>query len=61
MSDSTPLAPPVAAKKPSSVTFHGVTVEDDYAWLRDPDYPKVDNPEILDHLKAENAWSSWLK
>ena len=56
MADTTPLAPPVAAKKPSSVTHHGITVEDDYAWLRDPDYPKVDDQEVLDHLKAENAW-----
>jgi oligopeptidase B len=56
MNDSTLLSPPVAAKKPSSVTFHGIMVSDDYAWLRDAEYPKVDDKEILDHLKAENAW-----
>src|SRR3569623_766555 len=56
MPDATPLAPPVAAKKPSSVTHHGVAVSDDYARLRDPDYPTVDDQEVLDHLKAENAW-----
>lgn len=55
MSES-PIRPPVAAKKPHSVTHHGITVTDDYAWLRDPGYPEVSDPEILDHLKAENAW-----
>src|SRR6478609_1115523 len=56
MNHSTLLNAPVAAKKPSSVTFHGITVSDDYAWLRDAGYPKVDDKEILDHLTAENAW-----
>ncbi|MCW1382070.1 S9 family peptidase [Novosphingobium sp. KCTC 2891] len=51
-----PLAPPVAAKKPSSFTHHGVTVADDYAWLRDPGYPEVKDAEVLAHLEAENAW-----
>ena len=46
MADTTPLSPPVAAKKPSSVTHHGITVSDDYAWLRDADYPKVDDKEV---------------
>jgi oligopeptidase B len=50
------LKPPVALKKPSSVTHHGITVADDYAWLRDKGYPTVDDPEILAHLEAENAW-----
>ncbi|WP_225205158.1 S9 family peptidase [Novosphingobium huizhouense] len=48
--------PPIAAKKPSSFTRHGFTVIDDYAWLRDPGYPKVEDQAVLDHLKAENAW-----
>jgi len=51
-----PVLPPVAAKQPSSVTHHGITVADDYAWLRDPGYPKVKNKAILAHLEAENAW-----
>jgi oligopeptidase B len=50
------LKPPVAAKRPSTVTHHGVTVSDDYAWLRDKGYPTVDDPEIIAHLEAENAW-----
>ena len=48
--------PPKAVKKPSSVTHHGITVTDDYAWLRDPGYPEVKGAEVLAHLQAENAW-----
>ena len=48
--------PPLAAKIPSSTTYHGITVTDDYAWLRDPGYPEVTDKAVLDHLKAENAW-----
>lgn len=51
-----PIAAPVATRKPHSYTHHGVTVQDDYAWLRDPGYPEVKDPEILAHLEAENAW-----
>lgn len=47
---------PQAAKKPHSFTHHGVTVEDDYAWLRDPGYPEVTDKEVLAHLEAENGW-----
>jgi oligopeptidase B len=48
--------PPKAVKKPHSVTHHGITVTDDYAWLRDAGYPEVKDGEILAHLAAENAW-----
>jgi len=48
--------PPVAARKPHVETRHGTMLEDDYAWLRDPGYPEVKDPEILAHLEAENAW-----
>jgi oligopeptidase B len=48
--------PPVAAKKPHVETHHGIELSDDYAWLRDPSYPEVTDPEILAHLAAENAW-----
>ena len=48
--------PPVAAVKHSRRSVHGVTLTDDYAWLRDPAYPEVETPEILDYLKAENAY-----
>ena len=55
MANST-RTPPVAAKKPHSFTHHGITVGDDYAWLRDPGYPEVTDRQVLDHLRAENAW-----
>ncbi|HTN13257.1 MAG TPA: S9 family peptidase [Sphingomonadaceae bacterium] len=51
-----PATPPIAAKKPHSVTHHGIIVADDYAWLRDPLYPEVTDKEVLAHLEAENAW-----
>ncbi len=47
---------PTAAAKPSTKIVHGVTLSDDYAWLRDPKYPEVTDPEVLDYLKAENAY-----
>ena len=56
MNDATPARPPVAARKPSTVTHHGITVSDDYAWLRDPGYPEVTDKAVLAHLAAENAW-----
>ena len=58
MADSTPhpTQPPVAPRKPHSFTHHGITVEDPYAWLRDPGYPEVTDKEVLAHLEAENAW-----
>ena len=49
-------APPTAARKPHTSTHHNRTLTDDYAWLRDPGYPEVTDPEILAYLHAENAW-----
>jgi oligopeptidase B len=48
--------PPLAAKQPHSATHHGITLTDDYAWLRDPGYPEVTDKAVLAHLEAENAW-----
>jgi oligopeptidase B len=50
------VQPPVGLKRPHQFTAHGVTISDDYHWLRDQGYPVIDNKEILDHLKAENAY-----
>jgi oligopeptidase B len=50
------IQPPRAARRDHSFTAHGITVSDPYAWLRDPKYPVVDDPEVLDYLKAENAF-----
>lgn len=47
---------PMAAKKPSERDYHGKTLSDPYFWLKDPDYPKTDDKEVLDYLKAENAY-----
>lgn len=50
------IKPPVAAKRPHSAAYHGVTLTDDYHWLKDQSYPTIDDAEILEHLKAENAY-----
>jgi oligopeptidase B len=58
MADSTQtlIGPPLAAKKPHSFTHHGVTLTDDYSWMRDPGYPQVTDKEVIAHLEAENRW-----
>lgn len=60
MSESTTRAPniaaPVAAKKEFESSHHGHTLSDPYHWLRDPNYPVVEDTEILAHLEAENAY-----
>jgi oligopeptidase B len=52
----TDLTPPVAATRPHSFTAHGETVEDPYAWLKDPNYPEVTDPDVLAYLEAENSY-----
>jgi len=55
--------PPVAEITPSSYTRHGVTIDDDYAWLRDANWqevmrrPEVLAPNIRAYLEAENAYT----
>ena len=54
--------PPKAEQRPTSFEKHGIRVEDPYAWLRDKDYPKVDDADVLAYLKAENAYfEAWKK
>lgn len=48
--------PPIAKRVPHASTHHGVTIDDPYAWLRDPGYPEVKDAEILAYLNAENAY-----
>ena len=48
--------PPIAPKKPHTFSHHGITVTDNYAWLRDPGYPEVTDKAVLSHLEAENVW-----
>jgi len=44
--------PPIAPKIPTETLKHGVTLHDDYAWLRDKD-----KPEVTAYLEAENAYA----
>src|SRR6266404_3044570 len=44
--------PPVARKKPVEHRIHGDVRVDDYFWLREKE-----NPEVLQHLEAENAYT----
>ncbi|KRF08282.1 protease 2 [Arthrobacter sp. Soil782] len=46
------LTPPVAKKVPTERTHHGDTVIDPYEWMR-----AKDNPEVIGHLKDENAYT----
>lgn len=50
------MKPPVAETRPYSYTHFGETVEDPYFWLKDQSYPKIDDPHVLDYIKAENAY-----
>ena len=47
---------PVAKRVPYTAEYHGRRIEDPYAWLRDPGYPEVKDPEVLAYLEAENAY-----
>lgn len=51
MKDQQP-SPPIAAKKPHELTIHDHTRVDEYFWLNDRE-----NPEVIDYLKAENAYT----
>ena len=50
------MQPPVAPQRPHSFAIHQVTVEDPFAWLKDPNYPEVTDPDVLGYLEAENAY-----
>ena len=50
------IKPPVAEKRPHTYTHHGITIEDPYDWLYDKSYPTVDDEDVLNHVKAENAY-----
>jgi oligopeptidase B len=60
------LTPPVAPRRPHSFTTHGVTIVDDYAWLKDPNWqevlrdPGVLDPDIRKYLEAENDYTESL-
>ncbi|GAA4214664.1 S9 family peptidase [Sphingomonas endophytica] len=48
--------PPVAATRPHSFTMHGITIDDPWAWLKDPNYPDVTDKDVLAYLEEENAY-----
>ncbi len=48
--------PPQAPRRPHTNEAHGVTWEDDWHWLRDQGYPNFTDTDVLDYLKAENAY-----
>ena len=53
MSSSPPhTAPPAAARRPTRLELHGDVRIDDWHWLRDRD-----DPEVIAHLQAENAYT----
>jgi oligopeptidase B len=60
------LPAPVAPRRPHSFTTHGITVVDEYAWLKDPDWQEVlRDPDVLDadirkYLEAENDYTESL-
>src|SRR5687768_6346121 len=47
-----PPQPPMAEKKPKTTNIHGVTLVDEYFWLREKN-----NPAVLAHLQAEDAYA----
>lgn len=49
---SAPPIPPVAKRVPHATTLHGVTLEDEYFWMR-----QRENPEVRAYLEAENAYT----
>jgi oligopeptidase B len=63
MTTRPPAAAPVAPRRPHSFTHHGITVTDDYAWLKDDNWqevlrdPSVLKPDIRAYLEAENAYT----
>jgi oligopeptidase B len=49
-------AAPVAEKRPHDTVLHGKKLSDPYHWLKDESYPVIDDKEVLDYVKAENAY-----
>ena len=45
--------PPIARREPTPTTLHGVTLQDDYRWMRDKE-----SPEVIAYLNAENDYTA---
>jgi oligopeptidase B len=52
---TTAIKPPTAPKKPHKEIRHGQEIIDNYFWLRDRE-----NPEVLKHIRDENAYTKSL-
>jgi len=46
------MLPPIAKRIPHETKIHGLTLHDDYFWLRDKS-----KPEVKEYLEAENAYT----
>jgi oligopeptidase B len=55
MTESAPPTPPAARKEHKETVLHGITLTDDYAWLRDKE-----NPDVTAYLNAENEYAESL-
>ena len=57
------MKPPIAQQRPSQRILHGVTVTDEYAWLKDEKWqevlrdPSLLDPDIRAYVEAENAYA----
>ena len=52
MTERSVPVPPIARKDHHETVLHGITLSDDYAWLREKD-----SPEVTAYLTAENAYA----
>ena len=52
MIESPAIRPPIARTEHKETILHGVTLVDDYAWMRDKE-----NPDVTAYLEAENAYA----
>ncbi len=50
------ITPPIAEKREHTYTHHGITISDPYDWLYDKSYPEIDDEDVLDYVRAENAY-----
>ncbi|MBK8498977.1 MAG: S9 family peptidase [Flavobacteriales bacterium] len=63
MNDTDLLAPPVATKRPHTISAHGHTRNDEYYWMRLTEDQRNASPldahtrEVVEHLNAENAYT----
>jgi oligopeptidase B len=49
---------PIAQKVPMVTEVNGQQIQDDYSWLRDKNYPKVDDQKIIKYLQEENSYAN---